>query len=433
MGGEMLIKNGRVIDPLSGTDDTLDILVDQGRIVSVGRDMDKSNSEISQTIDARGKIVVPGLIDMHVHLREPGCEYKETIKTGCQSAASGGFTSVACMPNTNPVNDNQSVTEYILDKARREGCVNVFPIGAITKELKGESLAEMGELKNVGIVAVSDDGKSVRNSELMRRGMEYARNFNLPVICHCEDSDLVAGGVMNEGFTSTRLGLKANPGSAEEVIVARDILLAELTGCKIHIAHVSTAGSVRIIREAKSRGVTVTAETAPHYFSLSEEALESFDTSLKVNPPLRSARDVDAIKEGIKDGTLDVIATDHAPHSSLEKDVEFDYASPGMVGLETALPLALRLVKEKVVSLSELILKFTANPAKIMGIPKGTLSPGADADITVIDTTVKKKVDMNQFKSRSRNSPFHGWELEGAVLYTIVKGKVVKDLNGIVA
>jgi len=428
----LLIKSGRVIDQLSGTDDTLDILVDQGRIVSVGRDMDKSNSEISQTIDARGKIVVPGLIDMHVHLREPGCEYKETIKTGCQAAASGGFTSVACMPNTNPVNDNQSVTEYILDKARREGCVNVFPIGAITKELKGESLAEMGELKNVGIVAVSDDGKSVRNSELMRRGMEYARNFNLPVICHCEDSDLVAGGVMNEGFTSTRLGLKANPGSAEEVIVARDVLLAELTGCKVHIAHVSTAGSVRIIREAKSRGVTVTAETAPHYFSLSEEALESFDTSLKVNPPLRSKRDVDAIKEGLKDGTLDVIATDHAPHSSLEKDVEFDYASPGMVGLETALPLALRLVKEKVVSLPELILKFTANPAKILSIPKGTLSPGADADITVIDTSVKKKVDMNQFKSRSKNSPFHGWELEGAALYTIVKGKVVKDLNGIV-
>jgi len=428
----LLIKSGRVIDQLSGTDDTLDILVDQGRIVSVGRDMDKSNSEISQTIDARGKIVVPGLIDMHVHLREPGCEYKETIKTGCQAAASGGFTSVACMPNTNPVNDNQSVTEYILDKARREGCVNVFPIGAITKELKGESLAEMGELKNVGIVAVSDDGKSVRNSELMRRGMEYARNFNLPVICHCEDSDLVAGGVMNEGFTSTRLGLKANPGSAEEVIVARDVLLAELTGCKVHIAHVSTAGSVRIIREAKSRGVTVTAETAPHYFSLSEEALESFDTSLKVNPPLRSLMDLEAIKEGLKDGTLDVIATDHAPHSSLEKDVEFDYASPGMVGLETALPLALRLVKEKVVSLPELILKFTANPAKILSIPKGTLSPGADADITVIDTSVKKKVDMNQFKSRSKNSPFHGWELEGAALYTIVKGKVVKDLNGIV-
>jgi dihydroorotase len=263
--------------------------------------------------------------------------------------------------------------------------------------------------------------------------MEYARNFDLPVICHCEDLDLVAGGVMNEGFTSTRLGLKANPCSAEEVIVARDILLAELTGCRVHIAHVSTAGSVRIIREAKSRGVTVTAETAPHYFSLSEEALESFDTRLKVNPPLRSLRDVEAIKEGLKDGTLDVIATDHAPHSSLEKDIEFDYASPGMVGLETALPLALRLVKEKVVSLPDLIFKFTANPAKILGIPKGTLSSGADADITVIDTSVKKKVDVNQFESRSKNSPFHGWELEGAALYTIVKGKVVKDLNGIVA
>ena len=430
----LLIKNGRVIDPSGDIDDHLDILVDKGKIVKLRRSGDKEEkeSEVVQIIDAQDKVVVPGLIDMHVHLREPGYEYKETIKTGCQAAASGGFTSIACMPNTSPVNDNQSVTEYILDKAKREGCVNVFPVGAITKELEGESLAEMGELRNAGVVAVSDDGKSVINGELMRRGMEYARNFNLLVICHCENPDLVAGGVMNEGFTSTRLGLKGIPNAAEETIVARDIILAEMTGCRAHIAHVSTEGAVRIIREAKSRGVNVTAETAPHYFSLSEEALESFDTSLKVNPQLRSARDVEAVKGGLKDGTLDVIATDHAPHSSLEKDVEFDYASSGLVGLETALPLALQLVKEKVLSLSELITKFTVNPARILDISKGSLNPGNDADITIIDVSLKNRVDVNQFKSRSRNSPFHGWELEGRAVFTIVKGKVIKDANGLV-
>ena len=430
----LLIKNGRVIDPSGDIDDHLDILVDQGKIVKLRRSGDKEEkeSEVVQIIDARDKVVVPGLIDMHVHLREPGYEYKETIKTGCQAAASGGFTSIACMPNTSPINDNQSVTEYILDKAKREGCVNVFPVGAITKGLEGEFLAEMGELRNAGVVAVSDDGKSVINGELMRRGMEYARNFNLLVICHCENPDLVAGGVMNEGFTSTRLGLKGIPNAAEETIVARDIILAEMTGCRVHIAHVSTEGAVRIIREAKSRGVNVTAETAPHYFSLSEEALESFDTNFKVNPPLRSARDVEAVKEGLKDGTLDVIATDHAPHSSLEKDVEFDYASSGLVGLETALPLALQLVKEKVLSLSELIAKFTVNPAKILNISKGRLNPGNDADITIIDVSLKNRVDVNQFKSRSRNSPFHGWELEGGAVFTIVKGKVIKDANGLV-
>ena len=429
----LLIKNGRVIDPSGGVDDHLDIFVNQGKIVKLCRsgDEEEKANEVVQIIDAQSKVVVPGLIDMHVHLREPGYEYKETIKTGCQAAASGGFTSIACMPNTSPVNDSQSVTKYILDKAKREGCVNVFPIGAITKGLEGEFLAEMGELRNTGVIAVSDDGKSVINSELMRRGMEYARNFNLLVICHCENPDLVAGGVMNEGFTSTRLGLKGIPNAAEETIVARDIILAEMTGCRVHIAHVSTEGAVRIIREAKSRGLKVTAETAPHYFSLSEEALESFDTNLKVNPPLRSSRDVEAVKKGLKDGTLDVIATDHAPHSSLEKDVEFDYASFGLIGLETALPLALQLVKEKVLSLSELIKKFTVNPAKILNISKGRLDPGNDADLTIIDLSLKNKVDVNQFKSRSRNSPFHGWNLEGGAVFTIVNGKIVKDVNGL--
>jgi len=428
----LVIANGRVIDPARAVDDDLDILIDQGKIVELTRRKGtETREQVSQSIDAQGMIVVPGLIDMHVHLREPGHEYKETIKTGCQAAAWGGFTSIACMPNTTPINDTQAVTDYILDKARGEGCVNVFPIGAITKGLQGESLAEMGELKNAGVVAVSDDGKTVSNSELMRRGMEYAKNFDLLVICHCEDSLLVAHGVMNEGYTATRLGLKGIPSAAEEIVVARDILLAELTGCRIHIAHVSTAGSVRIIREAKSRGVKVTAETAPHYFSLSEEALESFNTNLKVNPPLRSVRDVGAIKEGLKDGTLDVIATDHAPHSSLEKEVEFDYASTGVVGLETALSLSLRLIQERLFTVTELVRKLTAHPAKILNITKGTLAPGADADITIIDLSARKKVDVNQFKSKSRNSPFHGWELEGEARYVVVKGRVIKGPGGL--
>ena len=428
----LLITNGRVLDPANGIDDHLNILVDNGTIVEVSHSEFKKQGggEKAKVIDAREMLVVPGLIDMHVHLREPGHEYKETIQTGCQAAAAGGFTSIACMPNTNPVNDNKSVTEFIIDRAGREGCVNVFPVGAITKDLSGETLSEMGELRSAGAVAVSDDGKAVKNSELMRRAMEYAKTFDLLIICHCEDSDVAAGGVMNEGFTSTRLGLKGIPHAAEEIVVARDILLAELTGCRIHIAHVSTEGSVRIIREAKSRGVKVTAETAPHYFSLTEELLTSFNTNLKVNPPLRSARDVEAIKEGLKDGTIDVIATDHAPHSSLEKDIEFDYASPGMVGLETALPLALKLVTEGIVSLPELVEKLTAQPSQILGVQKGTLSPGSEADITIIDPSQDYTVDASTFKSKSKNSPFDGWDVRGKVFSTLVKGQVIYD-NGL--
>jgi len=430
----LLIKNGRVIDPANGIDDQRDIIIEQGTIVEVGPGGIGKGKEKGggQVIDARGKIVVPGLIDMHVHLREPGHEYKETIRTGCRAAASGGFTALACMPNTQPVNDNQSVTEYIVDRARREGCVRVFPVGAITKGLKGEALAEMGELRVAGAVAVSDDGRTVYNSELMRRGMEYANTFKLPVICHCEDAAMTGGGVMNEGFTSTRLGLKGIPNAAEEIIVSRDIALAELTGCPIHIAHVSTEGAVRIIRDAKSRGVKVTAETAPHYFTLTEDLVSSFDTNMKVNPPLRSTQDVDAIKAGLKEGVLDVIATDHAPHSSLEKDVEFDYACPGMVGLETALALSLQLVAQGIVSLPELVATMTTHPAKILGIPKGTLSPGSDADITVIDVSMKTHIDVRKFNSKSKNSPFHGWELKGGAMYTIVNGKVIKDSSGLV-
>ncbi len=425
----LLIRGGRVIDPQNGVDAQLSIFVQDGKIVDLFPDpgQHKHNLANARIINAEGCLVVPGLIDMHVHLREPGHEYKETIETGCRAAAAGGFTSVACMPNTSPVNDNQAVTEYILDRAAKSGCVNVYPVGAITAGLKGEFLAPMGELKEAGAVAVSDDGKTVKNSELMRRAMEYAKNFRMPVICHCEDSDLVGNGVMNEGCTSMRIGLKGIPNAAEDIIVAREVSLSELTGCPVHIAHVSTKGSVDIIREAKSRGVNVTAETAPHYFTLSDESLETFDTHFKVNPPLRSARDVQSIKKGLKENVIDVIATDHAPHSSLEKDVEFDYAASGIVGLETAMPLTLRLVKEGVLSMQALIEKCAVNPAKILGIPKGTLGRGCDADITIIDPSAVGRVDVSRFKSKSRNSPFNGWEVEGRARYTIVKGRVVED------
>ena len=427
----LLIRGGRVIDPLNGVDDHLSIFIKDGKIVDVFPDgaQPQQTHAGARIINAEGCLVVPGLIDIHVHLREPGHEYKETIETGCRAAAAGGFTSIACMPNTNPVNDNQEVTEYILDRAAKSGCVNVYPVGAITAGLKGECLAAMGELKGAGAVAVSDDGKTVKNSELMRRAMEYAQNYNLPVICHCEDSDLVGSGAMNEGSTSMRIGLKGIPNAAEDIIVAREVSLSELTGCRVHIAHVSTEGSVGIIREAKSRGVKVTAETAPHYFTLNDECLGTFDTNFKVNPPLRSARDVQAIRKGLQEGIIDVIATDHAPHSSLEKDVEFDYASSGIAGLETALPLVLRLVKEGVLTLQGLVEKCAVNPAKILGIPKGTLGRGCDADITIIDPSSAGRVDVNRFQSKSRNSPFHGWEIEGRALYTIFKGKVVAEVS----
>ncbi len=426
----LLIRGGRVIDPLNGVDDYLSIFVNDGKIIDLVRNDEQPRHQTlagARIIDAEGCLVVPGLIDMHVHLREPGHEYKETIESGCRAAAAGGLTSVACMPNTNPVNDNQAVTDYILERAAKSGCVNVYPVGAITAGLKGECLAPMGELRGAGAVAVSDDGKTVKNSELMRRAMEYAKNFNLPVICHCEDVDLVGSGVINEGTTSMRIGLKGIPNAAEDIIVAREVSLAELTGCRIHIAHVSTKGAVEIIREAKSRGVKVTAETAPHYFTLSDECLKTFDTNFKVNPPLRGEKDVQAIRQALTQGVIDVIATDHAPHSSLEKDVEFDYASSGIVGLETALPLVLRLVKEGVLTLKDLVEKCSVNPARILGIPKGTLGRGCDADITVIDPASAGRVDGNRFQSKSRNSPFHGWELEGRAIYTIVKGKVAAE------
>jgi dihydroorotase len=419
----IIIKNGHVIDPANKVDDKLDILISDGKISKLGKTGSVSSPD-AQVVDAAGKLVVPGLIDMHVHLREPGFEYKETIATGTAAAKAGGFTSVCCMPNTNPVNDNRSVTEFILSQAAKDASARVFPIGAITKGSKGEELSEMGELRAAGCVAVSDDGRPVMNAAIMRRAMEYARVFDLLVISHCEDSSLSAKGVMHEGFVSTELGLRGIPRSAEDVMTARDISLAELTGARVHIAHVSTAGSVDLLRAAKARGVKVTAETCPHYFSLTDEAVRGYNTMAKMNPPLRTAEDVAAIKAGLKDGTIDVIATDHAPHGTDEKSGEFDYAPFGIVGLETALGLSFQLVKEKVLTLQELISKLSLNPASVLKIEKGTLQPGADADITVIDPDIEWTVEASLFKSRSKNTPFNGSRLKGKAVRTIVGGRV---------
>ena len=418
----VLIKNGQVIDPANKVDEKLDVLLSDGRIARLGKP-GSIPAEGAQVVEASSRLVVPGLIDMHVHLREPGFEYKETIKTGTAAAKAGGFTSVCSMPNTNPVNDSRSVTEFILSEAD-DALARVFPIGAITKGSKGEELAEMAELHAAGCVAISDDGRPVMNAAIMRRAMEYSKIFDIPIISHCEECTLSNKGVMNEGFVSTELGLHGIPAAAEEVMVSRDIALAGLTGCRVHIAHVSTGGSVRMVREAKARGVKVTAETCPHYFTLTEEAVRGYNTLAKMNPPLRTADDVAAIKQGLKDGTIDVIATDHAPHAMDEKSVEFDHAPFGIVGLETAVGLVFKLVHEGVLSMSEAVRKLSFNPASILKINKGTLSVGADADITIIDPNVEWTVDSSQFKSKSRNTPFEGWKLKGRAMQTIVGGKL---------
>lgn len=418
----LLIKDGRIIDPSSNLDEITDILIENGKVTRIGKIQESKQKDL-EMINAKGMIVVPGLIDMHVHLREPGYEYKETIKTGTSAARAGGFTALCCMPNTNPVNDSRSVTEFILDRTVKEGSTDVFPIGAISKGLKGEELSEMADLVEAGCVAFSDDGKSVTDSELMRRAMEYARALGAPIISHCEDTNLSRGGVMNEGFVSTELGLQGIPDSAEEVIVSRDLLLAEITGVKLHIAHVSTKGSVRLIKEAKERGIGVTAETCPHYFLLTDNEVRGYDSDAKVNPPLRTEEDIEAIRQGLKDGTIDVIATDHAPHNISEKLVEFDYAPFGIVGLETALSLSLKLVEWGVLTINELIEKMTANPARILGLKKGLLSIGSDADITIIDMNQEVTVDPMKFKSKGRNTPFKGAKLKGLPIITILRGK----------
>ncbi len=425
---KILLAGGRVIDPSQDLDRPADVLIVDGRISKIQEGLRSGegggNDPHCVIVDLKGMIIVPGLIDMHTHLRDPGFEYKETIESGSAAAAAGGFTAVACMANTQPCNDNRAVTEYIVRKAKNCGFVRVHPVGAISTGLKGTALAEFGDMKSAGAVAWSDDGTPVMNSHLMRMALEYADSLDLPVISHCEDTDLSDGGLMNEGVTSTELGMPGIPAIAEETMISRDILLAGYTDTAVHIAHVSTKGSVELIRHAKEKGIRVTAETAPHYFTLSDESLKEFDTHLKVNPPLRSPEDVLAVRDGLKDGTIDVIASDHAPHAVTEKALEFAYALSGMIGLETSLSLSLRLVGEGVLTMAQLIGKMSTNPARILRVPFGTLVPGAAADVTVIDPECSWKVDVKGFRSRSKNCPYDGWDMHGKAVMTLVSGEI---------
>ncbi|HEX2056207.1 MAG TPA: dihydroorotase [Nitrospiraceae bacterium] len=420
--GVILIKGGHVIDP-GRWNGPADVQIEDGKIARLGPNLPVPPQ--AKVVQAAGKLVLPGFVDVHVHFREPGFEYKETIQSGTAAAAAGGFTSVCCMPNTNPVNDNQSITEFILDRAKAAGQAHVFPIGAITKGSEGKELAEIGDLRRAGCVAISDDGRPVMNSLVMRRAMEYALAFDMPVVDHCEDLHLSEGGCMNEGLVSTELGLPGIPSAAEDVMVARNLSLAELTGARLHLAHISTAGSVRMVREAKARGIHVTAEACPHHFTLTEEVARGYNTHAKMNPPLRTWQDVQAIKDGLRDGTIDVIATDHAPHAPQEKQQEFTEAPFGIVGLETALPLTLALVDEGVLNLESAVAKFTTEPAKAFGLAKGSLTVGADADVVVVDPQAQWEVDPTRFRSKSRNTPFTGWKVKGLVTLTVVEGRIV--------
>jgi dihydroorotase len=422
----MLIKGALVVDPAQGLEDIRDLLIDGDKIAAL-EPPGTIPAEGRRLIEARGLVATPGLIDMHVHLREPGEEYKETILTGARAAVQGGFTAVACMPNTKPVNDTASVTRFILDQAKEAGLARVYPVAAISMGSLGRNLSEYADQKAAGAVAFSDDGQPVASPMLMRRALEYARTFGLPIISHCEDLELRGDGVMHEGRVSLELGLIGIPAAAEEVMIFRDLALAQLTGGRLHIAHVSACGSVAIIRQAKAAGLTVTAETAPHYFHLTEEALRGYDTNAKVNPPLRGAADVAAIKDGLRDGTLDAIACDHAPHSTLEKDVEFGAAAFGLIGLETSLGLCLQLVHDRVLTISQLVAAMSANPARILGVPGGALTVGAPADLTLIDLNREWTVDARTFASKSRNCPFNGWTLKGQAVMTIVGGKIVSS------
>ncbi|MCL0045544.1 dihydroorotase [Nitrospinaceae bacterium] len=427
----LVIKNGRVIDPANSLDEPKDLLIDKGRIKAI-----ESPGSISfeagkkpSVIDAKGCVVCPGLIDMHVHFREPGFEYKETITSGCQSAAAGGFTSVAVMPNTNPVNDTRAVTEHILSIARAEGIINVYPIAAITQKLEGERLSEMADLKDAGAIAFSDDGRPVINNELMRRAFEYSKMFKLPLIQHSEMLDLTEGGCMNEGIVSTELGLKGMPAEAEDIMVYRDIALLEKTGGQLHVAHISSKNSVDLVRQAKSRGLSVTCEVAPHHFTLTDEAVRGYDTNTKMSPPLRTIDDVEAIKEGLQDGTIDIIATDHAPHDIADKQVEYQNACFGIVGLETALPLSLKLVDEKILPMADVIKKLTSTPADIFNLEAGSLSLDNKADLLIFNPNLEYSIDISKFHSKSKNSPFDGWKVKGKVIHTLVKGKTAYSAN----
>lgn len=421
---KILIKNGRIINPSQDMDQIGDILIEKGRIAQVSKSIKEKDAEM---IDAAGKIVAPGLIDMHTHLREPGKEEAETIYTALRAAVAGGFTTVCAMPNTNPPCDNEACVKFLLEKALELRLANIIPIGTITKARKGRELSEMGELKSAGSLAISDDGDTVADAEVMRRAMEYASMTGLLVISHCEDKNLAGDGVMNEGFISTRLGLEPIPAKAESIIVERDIQLSELTGARLHIAHISAAESVESVKRAKEKGLKVTAEAMPHHFSLTEEALSGYDTNLKVNPPLRGQKDVEALKKGLKDGTIDVIATDHAPHPENEKQKEFDYAPFGMIGLETALSLSvINLVDQGYLDWPLLIRKLSLNPAVILGYDRGTLNPGAFADIIIIDPEKEWIYDKASIMSKSTNSPFIGWKLKAKVVDVFVRGGRIK-------
>ena len=422
----ILIKGGHVIDP-GRVNGVSDVLIENGKIAAVGQTLAAPAG--ATVIQANGQLVVPGFVDLHVHFREPGFEYKETIQSGTEAAVAGGFTTVCAMPNTNPVNDNQAVTEFMLERAKAAGNANLYPIGAITKRSEGKELAEIGDLRRAGCVAISDDGKPVMNSLVMRRAMEYARAFDVPVVDHCEDLHLSEGGCMNEGVISTELGLPGIPSAAEDVMVARNVSLAELTGARLHLAHISTAGSVRMVREAKARGLKVTAEACPHHFTLTEETTRGYNTHAKMNPPLRTSEDVQAIKDGLRDGTIDVIATDHAPHATQEKQQEFTEAPFGIVGLETALSLTLALVEEGVLTLESAVDKLATAPAKAFSLNAGTLAVGAPADVAIVAPKLDWEVDASRFRSKSRNTPLAGWKVKGRVTTTIVSGRIVYELD----
>ena len=426
---QILIKGGHLIDPANKKNGQFDLLISKGKIEAVepeGKIKDIPGADI---IDAKGAIVTPGFCDMHVHFREPGHEYKETIETGSKSAAAGGFTTVAVMPNTSPVNDNRSVTEFILSQAKETSNINILPIGAITKGLRGETLSDMGELKEAGCIGYSDDGRPVSNSEIMRRALEYSKMFDLPCIQHSEVLELTQGGSMNEGIVSTELGLKGMPTEAEDIMVHRDICLLPKTGGRLHVAHISSGGSVDLVRQAKAKGLAVTCEVAPHHFTLTHDACKGYDTNAKMSPPLRTQSDLDMIKEGMRDGTIDIIATDHAPHDRVDKQVEFSKACFGIVGLETALPLTLKMVDEKVISLERAIDMLTFQPNQLFKLDKGSLGIGKAADITLFDEKMEYTIDPSQFRSRSKNSPYKGWKVRGKVLRTLVNGKTVFKCN----
>jgi len=421
----LVLKGGRVIDPSQGLDEPLDVLIEDGHVKKLGNRLDTRGG---RTIDVRGRLVCPGFIDLHTHLREPGREDKETIATGTRAAAAGGFTAVCAMPNTDPVNDRAGITRAILDRARALGVVRVHPIGAITRGSQGEELAEYGDLREAGCVAVSDDGRPVASARVMRRALEYARAFDLTVIDHCEEPSLSQNAAMNEGTVATLLGLRGAPAVAEAMVVERDVLLAELVGGKVHIAHVSAAASVEAVRRGKARGVRVTAEATPHHLLLTDQAVKDsgYDTATKMNPPLRSESDRQALIEGLRDGTIDCIATDHAPHTVDDKKVEYDQAAFGIVGLETAVALCLdRLVGGGLLDLPQLVSLLSTRPARVLGLPGGSLGPGSPADVTVLDLGRRVKVDPSRFESKGRNTPFGGWSLKGGPALTIVGGRVV--------